>query len=425
MSAVFKTTSKHCLRSSIRSFSLVQKGEAIPSCFTWGQTGKESSLGLGEGVDDLAVPTEMDCPDTSGFVQVCHGPKTSAIITGNGRLYTFGASTCGQLGHGEAISNVPLQSLSSQFMKTGTLVEKPKLVETLQNEVVVRVVCGTNHTACVTEKGELWTWGWGGPNWGFGCGGLGHGNKNDTSIPLKVEGLNDVVITDVACGDSHTLALDNEGKIWAFGEGEYGRLGLGGTSSAKTPVVNEFFMALDDSTTVDKIYANKEFSMILTKDGSLYGWGRNDRQQLGIGGGLAMDIYSCENSPELIGIESSVITIGISAADCIALTYDNEILAWGDRQYLEPTPVTPIFQDEQIKIGFEKVAVSDSYQAYILKDGTLWTSNKKISLTQSTTNCLGHGYVDPFREPRMVQALQGRFVQEISASPTKISVLVD
>lgn len=299
------------------------------------------------------------------------------------------------------------------------------MVESLLDEVIVRVGCGTNHTGAVTAKGEVYTWGWGGPSWGFGCGGLGHGDKKSISIPKKIEALEGTFIVDVVVGDCHTLCLDDQGQVWACGEGEYGRLGVGGTSSAKSPIVLEFFDGHDESVIVDRIYAGKEFSVAQAKDGSLYAWGRNDRQQLGVGGGLAMDIYSCENSPEMLGIESGVVMAGLSASDCIAITDDNQILAWGDRQFLEPTPITEIFKDEQIEIGFENCGIAATYHAFVLKDGSLWTANKKISLTSSSVNCLGQGYVDPYREPRMVGALQGRTVKSLSCQDNKVSVLVD
>jgi len=414
-----KTTS-----TSKRAFSNFSsaKRQVYRSCFTWGQTGKESSLGLG-AIDDVAVPTEMPSPDGSGFTQVSHGPKHSAVVTGKGGLFVFGASESGQLGLGETISSMNLGKFN---VGTPTNLEtEPKQVEALSSEKVVRVSCGANHTACVTEKGVVWTWGWGGSKWGFGVGGLGHGNKTTISLPLPVEGLYGRNIVDVVCGDSHTLALDDKGLVWTFGEGEHGRLGNGRTSSAKTPEPVEYFDGSSDATTVQEIYSNKEFSIVLTKDASLYGWGRNDRQQLGLGGGLAMDIYSCENTPQFIAIESPITHAALSVGDCLAITEDNDILAWGDRRYLEPTTITEMFTDQEIEIGFEKCGLAGTYNVFILKDGSLWTCNKKISLAAASVNCLGHGYCDPFREPRRVEALAGRVVKDMSCADSKISILCD
>jgi len=409
-------------RTSKRAFSTAMRQEPVRSCFTWGQTGKESSLGLGE-ISDVATPTELPCPDGSGFLQVSHGPKHSAIVTGKGGLYVFGASNSGQLGIGEEIASVNLGKFN--VGAPANLVTEPKQVEALSSERVLRVSCGANHTACVTEKGVVWTWGWGGAKWGFGVGGLGHGNKNTISLPHPVEGLYGRHIVDIVVGDSHTLALDDKGLVWAFGEGEHGRLGTGRTSSAKVPECVEFFDGASDSSTVQEIYSNKEFSIVLTKDGSLYGWGRNDRQQLGLGGGLAMDIYSCENSPQFIAIESGITHAALSQADCLAITEDNDILAWGDRRYLEPTTITEMFTDEQIEIGFSKCGLAGIYHAFILKDGSLWTCNKKISLASASVNCLGQGYCDPYREPRRVESLEGRIVKDLACADNQISILCD
>ena len=38
-----------------------------------------------------------------------------------------------------------------------------------------------------------------------------------------------VVFTSVACGsgDAHTLAVSSDGKVWSWGDGDYGKLGRG------------------------------------------------------------------------------------------------------------------------------------------------------------------------------------------------------
>lgn len=156
----------------------------------------------------------------------------------------------------------------------------------------------------------------------------------------------------------------------------------------------------------------------------MYGWGRNDRQQLGLGGGLAMDIYSCETSPQLIPIENNVVNVGLSSSDCIALTENNQILSWGDRKYLEPTQITEIFPDEIISRNFHLCGSGLSYQAYVLMDGTLWTCNKKISISSDVT-CNGHGYIDPHKEPKQVKAINSYIVTDLICHDNKISVLLE
>jgi alpha-tubulin suppressor-like RCC1 family protein len=36
-------------------------------------------------------------------------------------------------------------------------------------------------------------------------------------IPTKIESLVEVNIVSIACGDSHSMAIDSEGKLYAWG----------------------------------------------------------------------------------------------------------------------------------------------------------------------------------------------------------------
>jgi len=367
----------------------------------------------------------LPSPDNTGFLQISHNSKHSAFITGNGSLFVFGASTHGQLGLGEVVQTNILNDLHHRSSRTSMIVKTPKRVDTLSDVRCLKVSCGLTHTGVVTENGEVWTWGFGGSKWGFECGGLGHGNKETISIPKKVNWFKErnIRAVDIACGDNYTSVVDDKGFIYAFGEGEHGRLGTGKTSSAKIPELLEFF-TLSKDTLVSKVWVVKDYTIAQTKDYSLYGWGRNDKQQLGLGGGLAMDIYSCETSPQLIPLQNGIIDISLSSSDCVAITEDNRILTWGDRRYLEPTEMTEIFPDELIERNFYICGSGLTYQAYVLMDGTLWTCNKRISISSDMT-CNGHGYIDPHKEPKQVKAINSYIVTDLVCHDNKISVLVE
>lgn len=76
-------------------------------------------------------------------------------------------------------------------------------------------------SAAITSDGCLYTWGRG--NYGR----LGHGKSNDCFVPTVVAGLKGVHVTKVSCGsgDSHTLCVTIDGKVYSWGDGDYGKLG--------------------------------------------------------------------------------------------------------------------------------------------------------------------------------------------------------
>jgi len=45
-----------------------------------------------------------------------------------------------------------------------------------------------------------------------------------------------------------------------------------------------------------------EYSVIQTRDGNLYAWGKNDRGQMGTGSGIGIEMVECENVPTLVDL---------------------------------------------------------------------------------------------------------------------------
>ena len=86
---------------------------------------------------------------------------------------------------------------------------------------VVMVSCGSRHTLVLTEDGDVWS---------FGCGGwgrLGLGDVADRMVPSRLaSGFGGSKVAFVAAGASHSLAITVEGDVWSWGCGRHGCLGL-------------------------------------------------------------------------------------------------------------------------------------------------------------------------------------------------------
>lgn len=91
------------------------------------------------------------------------GVKISKLTS---QVYSWGEGEDGKLGHGNRIT-----------------LEVPRLIETLSSERVVGITCGSAHSACVTAKGHLYTWGFG------EYGRLGHGDDVTLLSPKMVRSL--------------------------------------------------------------------------------------------------------------------------------------------------------------------------------------------------------------------------------------------
>ena len=79
------------------------------------------------------------------------------------------------------------------------------------------------------NAGEVFGWGYN------GNGQLGLGNNVNQLSPCRVSALNNIVIIKVVCGYAHTLALTDEGHLYAWGANSYGQLGTGNKSNSNNP----------------------------------------------------------------------------------------------------------------------------------------------------------------------------------------------
>jgi len=95
--------------------------------------------------------------------------------------------------------------------------------------------------------------------------------------------------TAVATGGRHSLALDDAGKLWAWGDNSSGQLGLGTTRPASGPAI-----ILGLPSKIVTISAGAQHSAALLADGSVWVWGANNRGQLGQGG---IDAFAVEPKP--------------------------------------------------------------------------------------------------------------------------------
>ena len=78
-------------------------------------------------------------------------------------------------------------------------------------------------------------------------------------------------LLQVSCGLNHTLCVTSDGmSVWAFGEGDYGKLGLGSNSSKNLPTKIESLYGLN----IKKVICGAHFSVALTNNGRVFSWGQ-------------------------------------------------------------------------------------------------------------------------------------------------------
>ena len=164
----------------------------------------------------------------------------------------------------------------------------------------------------------------------FACGlnnygqlGLGDAGR-DVSLPEEVEPLRGVGIVAMAGGAAHTLALDSTGRVWAWGRGDSGQLGLSRAPGAGgIPVASASFVPLAMPASrfgghrVVAVSANSCSSAAVTADGGLYAWGFGESGQLGTGRGADENVPVRVMVGALAG--ARVVAVGVGGQHSVVL----------------------------------------------------------------------------------------------------------
>ena len=266
----------------------------------------------------LVVPKKNDINCENQKVKSLHaGGGHSALLTQEGILYLWGWNEHGQLGH-LAESSVQtaeqklqtksfitnsIQGLNVDFVTLGhahtIFIEKDSkglyaMGENSRGQVdplnktskITKPIClypdkkfidasaGVFHSTAITVDGELLTFG-----------------HSKYTLPNKWKPEDGSRLVRVVCGHRHTAVLDQYGRVWTFGDekNKYNQLGRQSDSSNRQtePRLVDGILGQKNSRCVE-IDCGWSHCVALVKNEdnnnryTLYGWGRNDKGQLGI-----------------------------------------------------------------------------------------------------------------------------------------------
>jgi len=132
-----------------------------------------------------------------------------------------------------------------------------------------KVAAGVGHTLMIDADGNVWAWG------ANEFGQLGIGSSDDQTAPCQIDTLTGIIA--VAAGDTHSVALDGDGNVWVWGNNDKYQLGLGTTENSNIPV------KLTTISGVKVISAAGNYSLAVKTDGTLWSWGEACKANLNYG----------------------------------------------------------------------------------------------------------------------------------------------
>lgn len=284
-------------------------------------------------------------PGLENLKAVSAGQFSSLALEEDGTLWAFGQNIYGQLG---------LNSVTNTNIPAVTLI--------LTN--VEAISAGAYHAAAVKTDGTAWAW-------GFNTSGqIGDGTTTQRNQPVPVLDATGPLtgIIAVAAGASHTAGLKNDGTVWTWGGNNEGQLG-DGTTTKRTKAV-QVLTSGGPLTGIVGIAAGSYHTVAVKNDGTVWAWGRNSTGQLGNGTTLPQS-FAIQ-----VPLAGSAIAVTAGDGHTLALMSDNTLRAWGGNAFgqLGDNSTTQRLSPVALGLisGVASVSAHQNHTMAVKLDGTVW-----------------------------------------------------
>ena len=348
------------------------------------------------------VPPMEDLDLDVAEQKVAADTYSSYVIDEEGCLWAWGENSCGQVGDGTHTNRyTPVRIM--QDKKFSFVTADNRTVHAIDTEGCLwawgyyydanpeqilperkfyKVVQLAGTAFAIEQNGDLWAWG---SNFG---GVYGDGTFDITAIfhkkPVHVAGGTKFI--DVAVyGSDHALAVDAENNLWSWGWNGSGQLGRGRFGKDDIwingmPVdLNDYARRTPFLEKVSRVFAGPEYSFAIDMEGRLWGWGNNERGQLGNG-----EQSEINPTPAIISEEIEFVFFEIYDYTIYGLDKEGKVWAWGraseyesiTQTELEGCTLTPTWILPEVRCS--SFAVSELHAIAYNLDGELigWGSDE-------------------------------------------------
>jgi len=265
--------------------------------------------------DELAAVEDDPFGGRYHVLQTATGLEYTLAIRSDGTLWSWGLNDNGQLGLGDTdYRHVPTMVPFPDGVSAWRYVSASAGASQTQDGMYQMGQSG-GFAMAIDQDGQLWTWG----NGQDGRLGLGAGSLsavNSTPQMVTAPAVTPAVEwASVAGGSNHALGLDTEGRLWSWGGSIEGKLGLGNVALAQYNVPQRVANPTGAGAYWTAVSAGVNHTVAIDSNGFMYGWGANGSGQLGIGN------YGANNrTPERIaGPPQSWVAVSAGANHTLAI----------------------------------------------------------------------------------------------------------
>jgi alpha-tubulin suppressor-like RCC1 family protein len=250
------------------------------------------------------------------------------------------------------------------------------------------VAAGWYHALALDDEGRVWSWG------NNDRGQLGTGNTSGRVTPARIALPTGVAA--IAAQQNNSMALRSDGTVWTWGDNTYGQAGRGATSTAPDPTPAQV-PGLTDVVAIEAAYG---WSLALRSDGTVWAWGSNTI--FGLGDGTAAPSLV----PKRLTALSNIASISARYTYALALRNDGSVFGWGHNGYgqlargttslreLTPVPVPAL-------TGVRALGTGQIHGLAIRADGRV------LAWGDNYVGELGLGDTSPRLAPTLVPGLTG------------------
>ncbi|MFA7344957.1 MAG: chitobiase/beta-hexosaminidase C-terminal domain-containing protein [Terrimicrobiaceae bacterium] len=281
---------------------------------------------------------------------VSAGGSHTLALRDDGTVWAWGSNSSGELGDGGTTpGSQPVQVMRGASPLAG----------------IVAVAAGSNESFAVDEGGNVWAWG------NNSQGQLGIGTTANATSATQVAGLSGIV--GIASAQHHALALKSDGTVMAWGANASGQLG-NGTTGAWVAQPVQVLASGGHLQAIVAVAAGDNHSLAIDEGGNVWAWGNNSQGQLG-------DSTSATKTTAVpvTGLADAV-AISAGPSNSFALKNDGTAWAWGSNTMGElgngtispSSPLTPANLTPHQVTALTGAMAAVGNQSALGTDGTVW-----------------------------------------------------
>jgi alpha-tubulin suppressor-like RCC1 family protein len=218
---------------------------------------------------------------------------------------------------------------------------------------IVQIASGREHAYALDDQGRVWAWG------DNSKGAVGDGTTVDKRTPVMVL----TGVQQIEAGHYHGIALKTDGTVWTWGYGVLGQLGLGTTTNRTRPTQ---VPGVSDGTWVA---AGRDMSYILRETGTVVAMGGNTFGEIGDG------TLTQRNSPVAVQGLTNVDEVVGGRNHGLALRGDGTLWTWGANDFGQIGDGTSTRRTTPVQVlgNVHSFDAGADHSIAVLNDGTVRT----------------------------------------------------